>query len=228
MIERVDRELQEWIRAVVPGIEVVLGAPNLLAGKHGVSLYLLAFVDPPMAWMNRKPSPRVALRYLLTTWAENDEEAHHLLGELLLAVMEQHEYELDLSELPATLWTNFGIAPRPALTLRVPLYSERKEATVRLVRGPLVVRGAPVRSLRGIVLGPGDIPVAGAEVELPSLHLRDHTDARGHFHFSTVPAEPQSVQLLVKARGRAQSVTVEQAASDKEPVMIQFDLFDTP
>jgi len=226
VIDQADRDLQAWVKSVVAGVEVILGPPRQLDGKHGVSLYLLALTDPPPAWMNRQPATRVALRYLVTAWAEDDVAAHHLLGQLVLAVMEKREYELDLAKLPATLWTALGIAPRPAFTLCVPLHIERPELVTRLVQGPLVVRGAPVMSLQGIVLGPGDIPIVGASVEIPSLQLSNHTDARGRFYFSSVPGEPQSIQLLVKARGRAQSVTLEQPASDREPLAIRFDSFD--
>src|SRR5205823_11725342 len=104
----------EWVKSVVAGVEVVLDPPRQLDGKHGVSLYLLALADPPAAWMNRQPALRVALRYLVTTWAQDNEEAHRLLGKLVLAVMERREYELDLAELPAAIWTALGIAPRPA------------------------------------------------------------------------------------------------------------------
>jgi hypothetical protein len=226
VIDQADRDLQAWVKSVVTGVDVVLGSPRLLDGKHGVSLYLLALADPPLAWMNRLPTTRVALRYLVTTWAEDEGEAHRLLGELVLAVIEKREYELDLAELPATIWAALGIAPRPALTLCVPLRFERPGPTTRLVRGPLTVRGAPVMSLHGIVLGPGDIPIAGASVEVPALQLTDHTDARGRFHFSTVPGEPPGIQLLVKAKGRVQTITIEQPPSDGGPLTIRFDSFD--
>jgi hypothetical protein len=229
VIDQADRELQEWVKSVVTGVDVNLGLPGQLEGKRGVSLYLLALANPPPAWMNRQSAVRVALRYLVTAWAADDEDAHRLLGKLVLAVIEKREYELDLTELPATTWTALGIAPRPAFTLCVPLYIERPEPVTPLVHGPLVVRGSPVTNLYGVVLGPGDIPIVGASVELPALQLRAHTDARGRFHLSNVPGElpgSQGIQLLVKAKGRVQSVTVDQPTSDGEPLAIRFDLFD--
>ena len=226
MIDSADRDLQEWVQGIVPGVEIIFGPPRQLDDKQGISLYLLALSDPPPAWMNRQPATRVALRYLVTTWAADDVEAHRLLGQLVLAAMEKREYELDLAILPATLWTAFGIAPRPAFTLCVPLPIERPEPPTRLVKGPLVMRSAPVISLQGIVLGPGDSPIVGASVEIPSLSLTSHTDARGRFHFSSVPGEPGSIQLLVKARGRSQTITVEEPASGREPLAIRFDSFE--
>lgn len=227
VIDQVDRELQEWVKSVVMGADVVLGPPRQLEGKHGVSLYLLALTNPPQAWMNRQPPIRIALRYFVATWAGDDEEeAHRLLGKLVLAAMKKHEYELDLAEVPAAMWAALGIAPRPTFTLCVPLPIERPEPVTSLVQGPLVMRGTPITSLYGIVLGPGDVPIAGASVELPALQLRNHTDTGGRFHFPTVPGEAGSIRLLVKAKGLVQNVTVEQPTSGREPLAIRFDSFE--
>jgi hypothetical protein len=226
MLDQADRELQAWVQGVVPEVKVVLGLPRQLEGGNGVSLYLLALADPLPAWVGRQSSKQVALRYLVTTWAAEEEQAHALLGKLLIGAMEKREYELSLEELPETLWVALGIAPRPALTLRVPYSIGKQERVIKLVRGPLVVQGAPVRSLHGIVLGPDDIPIAGASVELPALQLRGSTDTRGRFFFATVPGESQSFQLIVKARGYRQIVTVEQSTSEKEPLAIRFASFD--
>lgn len=227
MINQADRELQAWVKGLLADIDVAFGPPDQLAGKRAVNLYLLALADPLPAWVNRELTRRIALRYLVTTWAEQEEEAHALLGTLVFAAMEKREYELNLAEIPATLWTALGIAPRPAFTLWIPCSMERPEQVTRLVRGPLVVQGAPVRSLHGIVLGPENMPIVGASVEVPTLQLRSRTDTRGKFHFAAVPGGPQGFQLVVRAKGHLQHITVEQSTLDKEPLTIRFASFET-
>ncbi|MBO0777707.1 MAG: DUF4255 domain-containing protein [Ktedonobacteraceae bacterium] len=226
MIDQVDRELQAWVKSVVVEDNVVLGPPHQLDGKQGISLYLLALADPLPMWVNRQPATRLALRYLVTAWAENDEEAHRLLGKLIIAEREKREYELDLADLPATIWTAFGIAPRPAFILCVPFYFAQPEPATPLVQGPLVVQGSPVVSLHGVVLGPGDVPIVGARLELPTLQLHGYTDTQGRFLFTSVPGESRHLQLLVKAKGHVQNVIVERPISDREPLAIRFDSFD--
>lgn len=226
MIDQVDRELKAWVESIVTGVDVVLGLPRSLEGNARVNLYLLSLADPPPAWGHRHPVVRVALRYLVTAWAEDDEQAHALLGRLIVAVMEKHEYELDLTEPPASFWTVSGHVPRPAFTVCVPLPLERPEPIAKFVSAPLQVRSVLLMSLHGIVLGPGDIPIAGASVELPGLQLSTHTDGRGRFSFATVPADAGATRLRVKAKGRVQSITVEQPASDHEPLAIRFDSFE--
>jgi hypothetical protein len=44
--------------------------------------------------------------------------------------------------------------------------------------------------LNGVVLGLDDVPLAGAEVELPALQLFTHTDYKGRFHFPTAAPGP--------------------------------------
>lgn len=226
MIERADRELKAWMQGIVGEVSVVLGPPRQVEGQRSVSLYLLSLADPLPAWANRQTGRQIALRYLVTTWAADEEQAHALLGTLVFAALEKREYELELEEIAASVWSGLGIAPRPAFTLWVPCAVEREARVVELVRGPLVVQGAPVRSLYGVVFGPGDIPVAGASVELPALQLRGHTDPKGRFFFASIPGESQRAQLVVKARGFQQSVLVEQFTSEKEPFVIRFVSFD--
>lgn len=226
MIDLADRAVQAWAQGVLTDAEVILGPPRQFEGRQIVNLYLLALADPLPAWGSQPTTRRVALRYLVTTWGKTEEEAHVLLGKLVFAALEKREYELNLTELPTTLWAAFGMVPRPAFTLWVPCAIEQPTPVVKLVHGPLVVQGAPIRSLQGVVLGPGDIPLVGAGVELPALQLRSQTDTHGRFSFATVPGGAQPFQLVVKAKGRRQSVTVEPSTASQEPFTIRFPSFD--
>ncbi|HEY0752980.1 MAG TPA: carboxypeptidase-like regulatory domain-containing protein [Ktedonobacteraceae bacterium] len=225
MIDQTDRVLTEWVKGVVTGVDVVLGLPYLLEGKTGISLYLLALAAPSSVWVHRQPATQVTLRYLVTAWAPDEEQAHRLLGKLVLAGLEKREYELDLIEPPITLWTALGLVPRPAFIICLPLLLEPAGSTTPLVSRPLALQGVPTGSLYGTVLGPGDIPIAGAGVELPALQLSTHTDSQGIFFFATVPVGAPGVQLVVKAKGQVQRVTLEHPASAEKPLEIRFISF---
>ncbi|MGZ6682465.1 MAG: hypothetical protein ACXVFK_19875, partial [Solirubrobacteraceae bacterium] len=86
------------------------------------------------------------------------------------------------------------------------------------VRAPLVLRGAGLRRLGGIVLGPGDVPVADAFVELPLLGLATRSDRRGRFTFAAVPTD-QAAQLVVHAKARTFPFSV-----DGSEVELRLDL----
>lgn len=227
MIEQVDRRLREWIQRVLDVPVPSLSPPSDARTGRGVSLYLLELADrPPPRGGGRRPSLQLSLRYLVTTWADDPEEAHRLLGELVFAAMEQAEFEVELDPVPAATWAAFGVKPQPSFVLCVPLRRERLEPPAKLVREPVVIRETLMTTLRGIVLGPDDAPLARAVVEIPSLQLSTRTDLKGQFTLSNVPAEPRTKSLRVRAKGRELDIAVEQPASEDQVVVIHFNLFE--
>lgn len=226
MIDEVDRRLQDWTATVVGKIPVSLAPP----GRQGeeapaVGLYLLEFAESPSPRTSGPQPLQVLLRYLVTASSPRPEEAHRMLGELLFAALETPELEVELGLVPLALWQAFGVAPRPAFTVRVPLLKERKTRPVRRVAEPLIVEASRLARLSGLVLGPGDLPLAGARVELPALNVSTRTDFHGHFHFSAVP-EGSTGTLRVQARGQELSVIPERPADPESPLIVRFPLME--
>ena len=225
MIEQVDGRLKDWVQSILNGTTLSLAPPGQVQKGSGVSLYLLELVDkPPLRGGPDKPPLQLSLRYLVTTWAATPEEAHQALGQLVFATMDHGEFEVELEPISANTWAAFGIIPQPAFVLCVPLRLERPKPVIPPVRTPPVVQGAPVTTMFGLLLGPGDIPVARARVEFPSLQRSTNTDDKGRFHFVGVPSEPVSKQLCIKAKGKIIDVVVEEATTKEEPAVIQVDL----
>lgn len=211
------------MQTVLGAAEVSLAPPSASRSGRGIGLYLLELGQTPPDRTARRPPLQLCLRYLVTTWADEPEEAHRLLGELVFAAVESEEFETDLDPLPAAAWAALGAPPQPSFVLRVPLRLERPQPPSKLVRRPLVIHAVARSSIHGLVVGPGDVPVAGARVELPALRLSERTDTKGRFCFPTVPAEPGAKALRVKAKGRELSVTAELPTPDGEPLVIHFD-----
>jgi hypothetical protein len=217
VIEQIDRQLAEWLAAVLDGPEVELSPPAEGGEGSAVSLYLMDLRNAPPTRGGSRPPLQVVLRYLVTARAQDVEEAHRLLGTLVFAAMEAPEMELELDPLPVELWRAFGIRPQPAFVLRVPLRRERPVPAVPRVRQPLVLRTEPITSLGGTVVGPGDLPIAGARVELPAFARSTRTDRRGRFAFAGVPASGTRT-VRVSAKGREISVA---AVTDDGPLLIR-------
>ena len=226
MIDTVDERLKSWAQSVLGPIDVSLDPPaEAVDGRH-VGLYLLALAESP-ALRTVEPAPlQISLRYLVTTWSEDIGEAHRLLGQLVFAAMDYHEFEVDLAPVPIEVWTAFGVAPRPAFQLRVPLRRERSVPPTRRVRKPLHVDVTPVTTFHGVVLGPEDVPVARARVEIPALETATRTDLRGVFAFEAVPAEPMPRRLLVRAKGKEFDIALEPSQLEEMPIVIRVDLSD--
>jgi hypothetical protein len=92
------------------------------------------------------------------------------------------------------------------------------------VKKALVIKQVPLRTFEGQIVGPENIPIMNARVELPSLDLFTSTDSKGRFRFSRVPAATGARLLRVRAKGQEFSINTEQAGSDKEPLVIQLQL----
>ena len=226
MIDEIDQRLKEWMESVTDGITVSLAPRANAQSGSGVSVYLLQLAEkPPARTVDRAPL-QLALHYLVTTWADEPEEAHRLLGELVFAAMETPEFEVDLETLSPETWIALNVEPRPSFVLRVPLRKERPQPSAKRVRTPLVVQVEPVASLHGRVLGPDDTPVMGASVEIPALQVATRTDVQGRFSFRSVPGGQGGSTLRVRAKGQERRVTVEEPTSEASPVVIRFDAFD--
>ena len=106
--------------------------------------------------------------------------------------------------------------------LRVPLRVERPEIRAARVLHPLVMEHSPMASMTGRVLGPGDILLPRARVELTGLDVAATTDTNGRFKFGAVPAEPRLRRLRVKAKGKQIEVQTEKGADENDPLVIRF------
>ncbi|HEY6292461.1 MAG TPA: Pvc16 family protein [Terriglobia bacterium] len=225
MIDQVDRRLRDWAKGVVEGVEVHLDAPKGAEAGRGIGLYLMELASLPPPSTHKLPPWQVALRYLVTTWSEEAEDAHRLLGELVFAAMGNSEFQVELEPVAVEVWRAFGIAPRPSFVLRVPLQQQRPGPKVKLVRAAPVVKTSAVVGLHGVVRGPQDIPLAGAEVQIPALRLTTQTDSKGRFYFAAVPGAGQPKALRVRAKGQEVNVTTDESYGDaSQPVLIRFDV----
>ncbi len=224
MIDQIDGRLSEWIKTILKEAEVSLGPPGASTAPRSVGLYLLELIQTPLARGKRRPPIQIKLRYLVTTHAADTKEAHQMLGDLLVAALRDPEFEVEQDPLPITLWTALNVAPRPSFVLRVPYNLERPEKVAPPVLQPLVIKSSGLSSLSGQVLGPRNIPIMDARVELPALQLYTNTDSKGRFRFSTVPAEPYPKLLRVRAKGQEFSINTEQAASAGKPLVIHLRL----
>lgn len=223
MIDRVDAELKDWIQSVARGAEVWTSPPSDEREAAHIGLYLFALAEAPTRRGREVNALEIRLRYLITSSAPTPEEAHRLLGEVVFASLEREDFEVELGQVSPELWSGFGIHPRPAFILQVPLRRERHVPAPPRVK-TLVTRAVPTEALVGQVLGPGDLPIAGAFVELPALTLVTQTDHRGWFRFPRVPAEPRSHAIRVRAKGEVHSFDAVSAPGAGEPVTLRLEL----
>jgi hypothetical protein len=225
MIDQADERLKDWAGGVVANVEIALSIPRAGESWRGISLYLLELVQRAPPRTTRRPPLQLWLRYLVTTWSDRPEDAHRMLSDLVFAAMEHSDFDVETDPIGVALWNALGLPPRPAFVLGMPLRRERPEPAGVLVRRPLVVKSSPLEPFHGVILGPGDVPLAAARVHIPALRLHAESDARGRFAFPAVPADPREKLLVVKARGREVSVsTAEPHREARQPLIVRFDM----
>lgn len=228
MIDAVDRELMEWLKAAAPKSAVSLAPPPAEAPEQpAVSCYLLELASaPPARGLSTagRPPLQLELRYLVSVSAASPVEAHRVFGPLVFAAMERPGCEVDLHAPPPALWQALGVVPRPAFLFQVPLRQERPEPAAGIVLHPIVINEAPLRALVGRVLGPGDVPLANARLELPKLRLTTRSDHRGEFRFPPIPCDPLPGVLMVSARGLVLRVVPQQVAGPDRTLTITFPI----
>ena len=220
MIERIDDELKGWAAGVLPGTSVSFDPPHATPDAD-VGLCLVEIADLPTGRGPKRAPLQVRLGYLVTASADTALEAHRRLEELLFSAMDHPDYEVRFVDAAWPYWLAAGVAPRPGFILTLPLRRERPAADVPLVTEGLQVRGAPLTPLRGVVLGPRDIPVPDAYVELTSLNLSTRSDGRGRFRFAAIPAGTIT-KVRVHAKAREFSFSLD--PSTPEPVALRLDL----
>jgi hypothetical protein len=230
MFDEVDKNLESWAKDVFEGsdFEISFAAPTPDAAeteKTSVYLYLLDVVPAPPGRGAPLPPLQITLRYLVVPQAKTPAQTHRLLGNMLIAAMENADFEVEKESLPLDLWQAFGIAPRPSFIMRVPFKHERKETPAPPVRFPLTIRQTAIARLRGQVTL-NRIPLAAAKVEIPLLRLYTETDTDGKFRFGSLPPEPKDKKLLIRAKGREFAVSTSQAERRGDLFLIDLKLED--
>ncbi len=225
MLDQADETLSSWIGHVIGNVAVSLAAPPDAPTGEGVSAFLLALANCPPLRTAGRPPLQIMLHYLISTWAATPQRAHQLLGDLAFAAMQTADYTIDLDPLPPETWLALRLAPRPAFVLSMPVRQERPLPKVEYVRSPLSVQPEPMTTLAGQIVGPGNLAIPGARVEIPSLNLAAYSDANGLFRFLGLPVQAGKRNLRVLAKGRQFDISVDSPADSDKPVVIQFDPF---
>lgn len=188
------------------------GGPAPQAGRkeQGINLHLLGIAPHAEATTRseRRIEAQIVLRYLVTSWAEQAELADALLCALALHLLGRGAGGPDgRSEIiveatpPLQVLTGLGLPPRPALMMGLPLVHVEVTEPARRVAHPPLVRTEAAATLWGLLLGPDDLPISGAQVELPVLGRIAETDPAGQFRITGVPANLADRTIRVRARG---------------------------
>ncbi|HVR83803.1 MAG TPA: hypothetical protein VMU54_05780 [Planctomycetota bacterium] len=225
MIDEVDARLGDWVKGALGkekadlAFEISKEAPKATT----VNLSLVGVLPTPTPRTPQRPPLKLLLRYLVSVRASDVEDAHRILGTLAFSAMEVPDFEMEPEAPAPELWTAIGIPLQPSFALRVPLLKSRPEPHARRVRFPLVIKTSPVHSLSGVVLGPGEIPIMGARVEIPGSGRPVETDYLGHFVIPNVLRDFEPRALEVRAKGARETVALDPQAGTDDALVIHLN-----
>ncbi len=225
-IGEIQDELADWVRSALgkEKVELAWGPPPAAAKSPTVSVTLIGIVPTPIPRTAERPPLKLTLRYLLSAQAPDPKDAQRLLAVLAFAAMDQTPWSVEPGSLSAELWQALAVPLQPSIVLDVPLLRERPAPHVGRVRVPLVLRTASLRTISGTVLGPGDLPIMGARVDLPSLGQAARTDHLGRFRLPGIPTDPTPTDLRVRAKGVETTVDLSTLApSGDQPLIIHLN-----
>jgi hypothetical protein len=211
-------QLEAWVRGVTD-VAISFDPPSSAPETgSGVGLYLLEMRGQLPLSPARPDIRQVDLGYLVTTWADEPEQAHDLLVDLCFAAMDQQGMEVELDPPEVQLWQALGVPPQPCFRVNVSLRRERLAPDTRPVLKPLVLESAAISAIRGVVQTPGKVAVPEARVEIPQLGRAATTDRKGSFLLDGVPNDARPLAIRVRARGR--EVTRELSARDDRSMVV--------
>jgi hypothetical protein len=113
LINIVDKQLTDWLMEVAGKVPVVLNPPSEITAKPLISLYLTEVRYAANRAESARLPVQLTLCYLISTLSESELDAHEMLIKIIVAAMDVAEYETQLDPLPHSVWSAFGIAPRP-------------------------------------------------------------------------------------------------------------------
>jgi hypothetical protein len=227
--EAEQRLTERWIRpALGPDVHVRVGRIDDAPPSDGttVTLTLIDIAPAPLPPGPVGPPPlQVRARYLVTVVAAQADAERQALAELAFAASPVTELELEKAPGPE-VWLSLGVATRPALVASVLWQRERRARAIRRVR-QLVAKWSSSRPLLGVVVGPGDVPIAGALVEVEGLPQTAYSNHRGEFAFRGVPGDDAPPTLVVSAKGATVRVRVDGDATATAPFLIRIPLSES-
>jgi hypothetical protein len=186
--------------------------------QAGVDLRLLRASPRPLPH-TAEPLLVADLDYLATIQMDDPAEEQRLAGDLVLAAMGRWDLEVVAGADALSACAALGLPPAPGVIFRLPLVREPEHRLPPRVREPLVVHAETLGVIAGQVLGPDDIPIAGATVSAVGLERFARTDVKGRFELRSAPASGP-VRLRAEARG----VEAEGVATPGEPITLRLPL----
>lgn len=226
LIDQIDNELIGWAQS--HDADAVLSPPMEASDRRVICMHLLRLLNEPTPrTTTRELKLQLVSQYLVTTSGPDPADSHRLLWEVIVSAVARSRvdgWRISFDPLSDAVWTSFQLPPQPCFVIGIPVSHEWDQPDLPQVMQPPELESSPCVSLKGIVVGPERVPIAGARVEVPSLKLATVTDSAGRYSFSSIPSgQHYPTELIVRAKRHEQTVKMNSGQRGK-PLIIELKL----
>ena len=200
---KVTEELLAWITLQVPKVSVAATAVGQPREGPGIALALVRAVPCAIPLSLDRKRAVLALDYLVTVSLSDPLAEHSAVASLAFAALESPDIEIAVDYPVSEACRAIGLAPSAGLVLRTEARRERVLARAPLVRELPIVSVGLLAQAEGTVIGPNNIPIAGAIVTLDGSNRQVTTGPDGRFRF----AVPEGTRPHITARARSREIT---------------------
>jgi len=205
--DEVTRGLLDWVRRHDSGGRVDVQTLGRESEEDGIDIRLLDVAPRLEPRVRGRIDRTLALDYLVTVRFADPIAEHRRVAELAFAAMANPFYEIVADRPPAQACLALGLKPSAGLVLRAQARLSEDQPRAPLVREPAITRIVPLAFVEGTVVGPGNVPIAGALVTVDGSDRAATTGADGRFRFAT-PADT-AVRGTVRARSTEMPIVAE-------------------
>ncbi len=203
--------LIDWIGRIAPDAAITVVSSGGATAANGISVRLVGLASRVVPAAPGGRSKVLALDYLVTVNLGDPLSEHHLAAELAFATLDRSDFELVEAISAAALCHSLGLPPSQGLVIRTELRRDTVLPVAPLVRHPPITQLEPLAQTEGVVIGPGDIPIANALVMLKGSNRSVTTGPDGRFCFAIPAGSPAKV--TARARMREVSTTLNEGAT---------------
>lgn len=205
-------ELLSWLTRT--GVNASVGLPDGTSAAYVWPLALLP--EQTLRTVGGTEPLRLRVRHLVTVDSPAGDGVD-ALDRVLTGAAADPDFPLVIEPIPGDVWSALGLTPRLGLLVDVHAHVTRTRRIAPRVRSALRMDHVPMRSMRGRVVGPEGVPVAGIRVLAAGTGSATYTDSSGDFVLNGL-LSTGTTRLLLSGRGL--HLQAEVADSAVEPVVI--------
>lgn len=218
MFEQADQEIRLWVNEVTDDLAPDFAEPRDRPEAEPINTYL--YDISPVPTSGNKLISQFKLRYLVTTWSKEPEQAHALLGKLLQAALYHSKFQVEIEPLSAESWLALKLTPKPSFFLCYIVTSIRQEKTAPPVTQAPGLTSAPLVSVQGVLTGPKGYPLVKTRIDLPQFRRSVLTDNHGRFSFGMVSANVSPLKFRIHIKTMESPIIYDCKDTDGNDIVI--------